>query len=326
MNSRKVLVVAFVLGLLLAPLAADAQQVGKVYRVGVIHEGGPYHAVIQGLRDGLRELGLEERTHFVLDIRDTKGDLKAVEEAARSLVRARVDLLYTVATSVSLAAKRATADIPIVFCAGGDPVVLGLVESFAKPGGRLTGIHYLSADLTAKRLEILKELLPKARRMVTFYTPDNPSAREASRLAGPAARQLGIELVERRVSSVEELRAGLRALKAGEADAFFLLSDAMVISQMHLIIDVARAKRLPTMVWDRVSVAEGALVGYGVNYYEVGRLSAKHVKRVLAGTNPKDLPVESVDRYELALNLRTARELGLTIPQSVLIRADQVIE
>jgi len=170
------LTVVLILSLSLVPLAVEAQQSGKVYRVGVIHQGGSYGAVIQGLREGLGELGFEERKHFVLDVRNTKGNLRDVEEAARDLVRARVDLLYTVPTSVSLAAKRATEDVPIVFCAGTDPVGLGLVESLAKPGGRLTGIHFLSTDLTAKRLEVLKELLPKARRIVTFYDPANPSS------------------------------------------------------------------------------------------------------------------------------------------------------
>ena len=200
------------------------------------------------------------------------------------------------------------------------------MASLAKPGGRLTGIHFLSTDLTAKRLEVLKELLPKARRIVTFYDPNNPSARESSALARDAARHLGIELLERRVSSVEELLVGLRALRPGEADAFLPVSDAMVLSQTPALVDVMKPKRLPTMIADLNLVAAGALAGYGVNYYEVGHLSAKHVMRVLAGTNPRDLPVESVDRVQLVLNLRVARELGLTIPQSVLVRADHVIE
>jgi putative tryptophan/tyrosine transport system substrate-binding protein len=320
------LTVVLILSLSLVPLAVEAQQSGKVYRVGVIHQGGSYGAVIQGLREGLGELGFEERKHFVLDVRNTKGNLRDVEEAARDLVRARVDLLYTVPTSVSLAAKRATEDVPIVFCAGTDPVGLGLVESLAKPGGRLTGIHFLSTDLTAKRLEVLKELLPKARRIVTFYDPANPSARESSGLAREAARHLGIELIERRVSSVDELLAGLRALRPGEADAFLPVSDAMVLSQTPVLIEIMKPKRLPMMIADLNLVAAGALAGYGVNYHEVGRQSAKHVRRVLSGTSPKDLPVESVDRVQLVLNRHVAVELGLTIPQSVLGRADQVIE
>ena len=308
----------------MGPRAGEAQA--RVHRVGVIHPGGPYSGVIEGLREGLRELGLEEGKHFVLHIRDTKGDLEAVGEAARNLLQEKVNLIYVVPTSVATRVKRATADIPIVFCVGTDPVKAGLVESFAKPGGRLTGIHFLTTDLTAKRLEILKEILPKARRVVTFYNPNNPSARAAAASGREAARQLRVEFLERRVASVEELRAGLKALRAGEADAFFYVSDAMILSQAQLIMDAARAIRLPTMFVERSIVAKGALAGYGVNYHEGGRLSAKYVQRILAGTNPRDLPVENVDRLEFVLNLRTARELGLTIPQSVILRADQLIK
>jgi putative ABC transport system substrate-binding protein len=213
-----------------------------------------------------------------------------------------------------------------VFSVGSDPVAVGLVESFAKPGGRLTGVHAQGRDLTAKRLEILKEVLPKLRRVVTFYDPANPSAQAGAKLAREAARQLGIDLIERKVSSVKELQNGLKALRAGEADAYFYVADAMMISQAQLIIDTATAKRLPTMFNETAMVAKGALVSYGVSYHEAGRLTAKHVQRVLAGTSPKDLPVENVDRLELVLNLRTARELGLTIPRQIRLRADKVIE
>ena len=304
---------------------AEAQQ-ARPSSVGIVLQGGPYYATIDGLRDGLRELGLEEGKHFVLDIRDVKGDLKALEGAARSLEREKANLIYAITTSAALAVKRATSDAPVVFCVGADPAVVSLVESFAKPGGRLTGVHFLSQDLTAKRLEILKEILPKLRRVVTFYNPSAPVAREGAKSGREAGRHLGIEFVERHVASVQELQAGLRALRAGEADAYFLVADGMVISQAQLIIDTARAKRLATMFHDRGIVAKGALASYGVSYYACGRQSAKHVQRILAGTNPKDLPVEGVDRLELVLNLRTAQELGLTIPRLVLLRADKIFQ
>ena len=324
--SRLVLGVALMFGLLAAPLAAGGQTPGKVYRVGIIHLGGPYQVVVDGLRQGLRELGLEEGKRIVLDIRDTKGDLKAVEEAARDLERGNVDLIYTVATSVTIAAKRATAHTPIVFFAGTDPIASGLVESLAKPGGRLTGVHGLATELTAKRLEILKEMMPRLGRVVTFYDPGNARSREAARLGREAARQLGVQFVERHVSSVAELRRGLRELKPGDVDAYFYTSDVIVASQADLIIDAARVKRLPTMFAEVSLVAKGVLASYGQSFHEIGRMSAKHVQRILAGTHPKDLPVENYDKIELALNLRTAREIGLTIPPSVLIRAHKVIE
>ena len=279
-----------------------------------------------GLRQGLRELGLEEGKHIVLDIRDTKGDLKAVGEAARDLERRKVDLICTGGASVTMAAKRATAQTPIVFFAGADPVAAGLVESFAKPGGRLTGVHGRGTDLTAKRLEVLKEMIPRLRRVVTFYDPGNAVARENARLGREAARQLGVQFVERHVGSIEELRLSLQGLKPREVDAYFQVSDAMVTSQALLIIDAARVMRLPTIFHETSLVAKGALASYGPSFRQVGRMLAKYVQRILAGTHPRDLPVESYDKIELALNLRTAREIGLTIPPSVRIRADTVIE
>jgi ABC-type uncharacterized transport system substrate-binding protein len=173
-------------------------QPTKLFRVGVIHQGGPYKAVVNGLQDGLRQLGLEEGKQFSLIIRDSKGDLKAVEEAAKVFEKDRVNLIFAVTTSAVTPVKQVTSQIPIVFAVGSDPVASGFVQSFAKPGGRLTGVQYLTLDLTGKRLEILKEMLPKLSRIVTVYNPDNRIAVEAVALARQAAKQLGFRLVERR--------------------------------------------------------------------------------------------------------------------------------
>jgi len=213
-----------------------------------------------------------------------------------------------------------------VFFAGEDPVDSGLVNSFAKPGGRVTGITSLSVDLTAKRLEILKALSPKLRRVVTFYGSANPVARESAATARRAAQQLGLEFDYREVRSVAELQAGLNALKTDEGEAIFLVSDAMVVSQTQLIADVAKAKKVPTMFSERSAVVGGGLASYGVSYYAVGRLAAKYVHRMLLGANPADLPVERFDRFDLVINMKTAKQLGLTIPQSLLLRADEVIQ
>jgi putative tryptophan/tyrosine transport system substrate-binding protein len=304
---------------------AEAQQ-AKVYRVGIILEGGPFYALIDGLKDGLRDLGFAEGRQYVLEIRDLKGDRKSAEEAARSLEREKVDLIYVIANSLAIAARRATTEIPIVFAVGSDPVATGLVESFAKPGGRLTGVHYVVGDLTAKRLEILKAILPRLRSVVMFYDPGNADAIAGVQSARGAARELNIEILERRVASVEELRRGLIALRAQDADAYFHSNDGMVTSQAQFIIDTARTKKLPTMFAEQGLAAQGALVGYGVSYYEAGRLSAKYVQQIFTGANPKNLAVESLSKVGLAVNLKTARELGLTIPQVVLLRADKVIE
>ena len=312
-------------GLIAAPLGVEGQQ-ARAYRVGVILQGGPYFQAVDGLREGLRELGLEEGKQIILYVRDAKGDLKTVEAAARELEQDRVDLIYSVTTSVTLATKRVTKSVPIVFCVGADPVALGLVQSYPKPGGRLTGIHGQLTDVTAKQLELLKEMVPKAHRVVAFYSPGNPAAKQSVQVARDAARQLRVELVERRVTSVEGLRASLRELRPREVDAFLYVSDAMVGSQAALIIEVAREKRLPTIFQDPANVDQGALAGYGFSYRAAGRLSAKQVKRVLQGENPGDMPVEQLDRLHFAINLKTAKAIGLTIPPSLLQRADQVIE
>jgi putative ABC transport system substrate-binding protein len=317
-------VVAIGVAFAMCGAVAQAGQ-AKVYRVGVLLPGEPWYENIDGLRVGLRQLGFEEGKQFILAIRDWKGDVKVAEDAARKFEQDKVNLIYTTSTNSTIAARRATADIPIVFCAGTDPVVLGLVDSFAKPGGRLTGVYERTTDLTAKRLEILKEIVPKLRRVVTFYDPRNPVAIESSKLAREAARQMGIQFVERHVVSVEELQAGMRALRAGEVDAFFQLGDPMTSNQAPLIIDTARAKRLPTMFTNQSLVIKGGLASYSVSRHEVGRVSAKYVQRILTGVKPQDLPVEGIDKIDLVINLKTAKEIGLTVPPNVLARAQRVI-
>jgi putative ABC transport system substrate-binding protein len=304
---------------------AQAQQ-PKPARVGVLLPGGPMYETVEGLRHGLRELGLEEGKQFILVIRDTKGDAKAAEEAAKNFEREKVNLIYGLATSVITAAKAATTNVPIVFCVGTDPVAMGLVDSFVKPGGRLTGVHFLLSDITAKRLEILKEILPKLTRVITFYDPGNRVPTEAAQSAREEAKRMGLKFIERHVNSVAELRKALQEFKAGEADAYFYTPDAMVVGQAQQIIDTAKAKKLATMFHEQSLVAKGALASYGQNYYEIGRVSAKYIQKILGGAQPRDLRIETVEDVELAINLKTAKQLGLTIPPNVLARANKVIK
>jgi putative tryptophan/tyrosine transport system substrate-binding protein len=305
--------------------SAEAQQ-AKPYRIGVVVPGEAWYEIIDGLRVGLKQLGFEEGEQYALAIRDWQGDAKAAEEVARKFEQEKVNLIYTTSTNSTIAARRATAEIPIIFCAGTDPVVVGLVDSFANPGGRLTGVYSLTTDLTGKRLEILKEIVPKLRRVVTFYDPRRTTTIESAKQAREAARQMGLQLVERHFASVEELRAGVRALKAGEVDAYLAMAEPMAINQSQLIIDTAKAKRLPTMHNFLSEVLKGGLASYNVNLHEVGRVSAKYVQRILTGVKPKDLPVEGIDKIALAINLKTAKQIGLTIPPNVLARADKVIK
>jgi putative ABC transport system substrate-binding protein len=200
------------------------------------------------------------------------------------------------------------------------------VASFQKPGGRLTGIHSQVTDVTAKRLGLLKEMIPTLHRVAIFYNPGNPNTQQAVTMTRAAALQLHVQIVERPVGSVDELRASLRRFRPGEAEAFFHVTDGMLISQTDMIVDFARKNKLPTMLSDEASVAKGALASYGVSYYLTGQLASKLVQRVLLGADPAGLPVEQVDQLHLVINLKTAKALGLTIPPSVLQRADRVIE
>src|SRR5439155_10566159 len=325
MNRGKIVLCLQLTILLLTVSLAEAQQ-GKIYRLGVVHQGGQFQAVVEGLRDGLKELGYEEGKQIQLDIRDAKGDLGVVKEAAKAFEREKANLIYAVTTTVVTAVKESTVNVPIVFAVATDPVSSGLIQSFVKPGGRLTGVYYLTTDLTAKRLEILKEILPKLSRVVTFYNPNNPAPREAAKLGREAARQMKIQFTERHAASVEELRQGLRALKARETDACFYISDGIVASQAQLVIDTAAAIKLPTMFQEQSIVAQGGLASYGQNFHEIGRLSAKYVQKVMTGSQPRDLRVETADKFEMAINLKTAKQIGLTISPNVLARADKVIK
>src|SRR5437773_3242812 len=325
MNRGKIVLCLQLTILLLTVSLAEAQQ-GKIYRLGVVHKGSQFQAVVDGLRDGLEEVGYEEGKQIQLDSRDAKGDLVVVEEAAKASEPEKANLIYAVTITLVTAVKESTVNVPIVFAVATDPVSSGLIQSFVKPGGRLTGVYYLTTDLTAKRLEILKEILPKLSRVVTFYNPNNPAPREAAKLGREAARQMKIQFTERHAASVEELRQGLRALKARETDAFFYISDGIVASQAQLVIDTAAAIKLPTMFQEQSIVAQGGLASYGQNFHEIGRLSAKYVQKVMTGSQPRDLRVETADKFEMAINLKTAKQIGLTISPNVLARADKVIK
>ncbi len=325
----KFMISKILLGTLLSIFALSSNATGqqtKPYRIGVLTPGGPQSETVDGLRQGLQELGLQEGGHFSLVIKDVKGDASVADDAARALESEKVDLIYALTTTVITKAKAATKHTPIVFSIGSNPVTGGLVASFAKPGGRLTGVHYPVRDLTAKRLEVLKEIIPKISRVLTYYDPGNRVPVEGAALARNEAKRIGIKLIERQVRSVEELKAELHKLKVGEADAYFYTADPMVGSQSQLIIDSTKAKKIPAMFQEQTLVVQGALASYGQNYREIGRLSAKYVQQVLNGAQPKDLKIETVDSVELAINLQTAKQLGITIPPQVLARAQKVIK
>ncbi len=309
------------------PRAVIAQQPERLWRVGVVIQGDSYLVGVDGLREGLKAAGLEEGRQIALLVRDAKGASTAVEAAARALERDDgVDLIVAFATSVALAAKRSTANVPIVFIAGSDPAEVGLVDTLARPGGRLTGVHSITTDLTSKRIEILRELMPTLRRVLTFYNPDNRSAVSSLESARYAERRFGIDLVAQPVSSTQDIDKRLHALSASDADAYVFVSDSMVSDYSGPILDRANALGMPTMVSRLDTMGEGALIGYGFSYRDLGRRAAGYVSRILAGTSPRDLPVEAVSVPALAINQKAAKALGIEIPPSLLDRADEVIE
>jgi putative ABC transport system substrate-binding protein len=307
-------------------IGASAVRAAQVERIGVIHLGGVFSTVIDGLRAGLKEQGLEEGKQFRFDVHDLKGDAKSVGPVAQSLEREKVKLIYTVATPVTTGTMQATRNIPIVFAVGADAMAQGYVQSFAKPGGRLTGVQYLAVDLAGKRLEILKEIIPTLRNIVTFYDPASSVSMESAKLGRDEAQRRNLKLVERQVKSIGALKTALDNLKTGEFAAYLYIADPMVASQSQSVIDVALAKKLPTMFHDRALVENGGLASYGQSYSEVGRRSANYVRQVLAGAAPRNLRVETMEDVDLAFNLVTAKKLNLTIPPNVLTRAKKVIK
>jgi|1185.fasta_scaffold02211_4 putative ABC transport system substrate-binding protein len=309
----------------LMPIASARAQQPRLYRVGVIFQGGTYAAAVEGLREGLRELGLEDGKQLILHVRDVKSDLKSVAANARSLEQERVDVIYSVGSSVTVQAKAATKSVPIVFYAGTDPISTGLIASFAKPAGRLTGVYSRFNDLVPKRFELLKQLVPKMRRAVVFYVPGNPIAMRSAKEIRAVAPRFNVQIVEYEVSTVDELRMGLRALRPAEVDAFFQVTDGFIISQAELITTILREKKIASMFSSEDAAAKGALAGYGVSYGTAGRHAAKYVQRILLGNAPGDMPVELMDTFHFVINLKTAKSIGLTIPDSLLARADTVI-
>jgi putative ABC transport system substrate-binding protein len=308
------------------PLGVWAQQLDKIPCVGVIVQGDAHLVGLSGLRKGLGELGAEEGKQFSLAVRDTQGNLKAAEGAAAELERDGVAVIVSFGMSPTLAVKRATTTVAMVYVGGTDPVGGGLANSVAKPGGRVTGVHHLQAELTGKRLELFRELVPTLRRVAIFYNPNNPVAQSAMDLARDAARIFGLELVERQVTSPEEIRQAAEALSSLAVDGYYFISDATIIGQQQTITDAANRIRLPTMALELDIVRRGALAGYGLNYGELGRLAAKFVQRILAGDRPADLPIEDISVPALGINLKTARAIGVAVPPELIARAEEVIE
>jgi ABC-type uncharacterized transport system substrate-binding protein len=305
---------------------ALAQRPARLIQIGALTESwGPTPAII-GLRDGLVALGYREDKDFTIGIRFTQGESGELLTAAQELVRRGADIIVTTeGGNTAQAAKRATNRIPIVFIGGGDPVQLGLVQSLARPGGNLTGIASLDIELAPKRLEIFRELVSGLRRVLVVYDATNKSAGEQIEPYRAAARSLGLTLVERPVRSQEEAGAIISGLRKGDVDGIFA-PRVLSLNIPGFIVATAVTSTIPTMFQARFFAEQGGLASYGATDAELGRQAARLVDRILKGTKPADLPVEQPTKFELVINLKTARSLGLTIPQPLLQRADHLIQ
>jgi putative ABC transport system substrate-binding protein len=320
MTRARLLGVAAAILLCCAAYPAQAQQARRVFRIGVINAAyAASHPTVEGLRVGLRELGVEDGRDVAFDIRFTEGKLDAMPAAAEALVKAGVDLIFTSQEAATKAAKHATQSIPIVFTLVGDPVGAGIVSKLSQPGGNATGISSLQTELVAKRLEVLKTLAPSVRRVWLLYPVIDLSTTPMIDRALTAAQRLKLDVVPRGLHDADELKRVLREIRRDDA---LFVPEGSNPDLAVAIIEQARALRVPAVFGTALWVGYGGLVSYGPDYFAQGVQAAGLVAKILRGAQPQDLAVEGAEKIDLAVNLKTAELLGLTVPRKILLRAD----
>src|SRR6266545_542313 len=323
------LTTVLVLLMLTVLLASGAQPAGKLYRVGIlgIKASDPEETRYwQAFRLGLRERGWIEGENIVLEHRWTEGNSARLPELVADLVRLKVDLILARSSIFVQPAKEATSSIPIVFAIHADPVGLGHVASLARPGGNVTGLTILFPELSVKGLEMLISAVPKAKRIAVLWNPDTPSHTPAVKAVEEAGRTLRVQLQTVVARTGADLESAFAAMARAHAQAVLVLSSAFLTAERQHLTELALRHRLPTMFSQGEFVDAGGLMSYGPDYGDLFRRSAVYVDRILKGARPADLPVEQATKFELAINRKTAKVLGLTIPPSLLHRADHVIE
>jgi putative ABC transport system substrate-binding protein len=321
-----VLAVVITLNLLLAPLAVDAQPSEKVHRIGMLERTSKTlnAASLNGFLRGMQELGYVEGKHFVIEYRSADGLDERFPELAADLVRVKVDLIVTRGTQAILATKNATNTIPIVITGAGDPIAQGIVASLARPGGNITGLNPMVTELYPKRVELLRALVPKAVRIAALCNMSSPAVPPAWKEVERAARSLGIEAQLFDVRKTGDLGPAFEGAVKQRADGLVVALDTLTQANRQLIVELAGKHQLPAVYAS--SEFFGGLVTYGGNYADVYRRAAAFVDKIFKGAKPADIPMQQPTQFELVVNLKTAKALGLTIPQSVLLRADQVIQ
>jgi putative ABC transport system substrate-binding protein len=312
-------------GILLAPLSALAQQPAKVSRIGFLSTGvaGPH---VEGFRQGLHELKYVVGHNIAIEYRWAAGRDDRLPDLAAELVHLKVDIIVSTSSSAARAAQQATKTIPIVMAVSGDPVGTGLIASLARPGENITGLTILSPELSGKRLELLKEAFPKVVRVAVLWNPASPDKQLDFKETQAAGRALGVQLQSLEVRGAKDFDKVFQAATKERTQAVITLSDPLTGSQGRRIMDFAAKSRLPAIYGDSGFVEAGGLMAYGPNISDLYRRAAFFVDKILKGAKPADLPVQQPTRFELVINLDTAKKIGLTIPPNVLVRADKVIK
>jgi len=328
MNNRRKLLITLGAGALAVPFAVFAQQQGKVWRIGFISSTsqrsgqGDVDAIVRGLR----QLGYAEGRDFAFEHRWADGNMKLVAGFAAELVRMKVDLIVTRSTIAALAVKSATQSIPVVFTMVSDPVSTGIVNTLARPGGNLTGWTNMFSDTSVKLLELLRAMVPKASRVAVISDPDNSGKALEVTALQQAARGQGLTLQSKGLRSAADIDNAFAQMSRERIEALIVLADGVTSTHGQRIIDHAAKQRLPAIYEIREFVDRGGLMSYGLNINHQYERTAEYIHRIFKGARPADLPVEQPTRIELVINSKTAKLLGLTIPQSLLISADKLIE
>ena len=308
--------------------AVRAQAPAKVRRIGLLsgHSAADTALWHQSFRQGLRDRGWVEGTNIIIEYRYAEGRSDRLPDLAADLVRLKVDVIVASVTPDALAAQKATKAIPIVIVAAGDPVVLGLVASLARPGGNVTGLSSMTAELGAKRLELLKEMVPRLSRVAVLWNPQGASSTFNWKEIQLPARQLGVQLHSLEVRSANDFDQAFADATRARAGALFVIPDPVITPNLKRIAGLAAKSRLPSIFHVSEFADAGGLMAYGADRGDMFRNAATFVDKILKGTKPADLPIEQPTKFELVINMKTAKALGITIPQSVLVRADRVIE
>jgi putative tryptophan/tyrosine transport system substrate-binding protein len=308
--------------------SAHAQQPTKIPRIGFLIGGSASSAAARtdAFRQGLSELGYVEGKNIVIEWRHGEGKLDHLPTLVAELMRFKVDIIVTTGGTPTRAAKEATSTVPIVMAQDSDPVGSGFVASLARPGGNITGLSSLAPELGGKRLELLKEIVPKLSRIAILGTSTNPGYAQTIREMELAAGAFGVRLQYLDVRAVKDIETAFRAAAMERADAVLLLVSFVLNSQRKQITDLAVKSRLPAIYYNPEWVEDGGLMSYGVSFTDLYRRAAIYVDKILKGAKPADLPVEQPTKFELGINLKTAKQIGLTIPSSVLARADKVFK